>query len=168
MTATCRGHPVLACLALVLPVLLADFVTGPRVRFPILYVLPVMLAGWLNKGPLAYSLAGALPVVGLLSFPPWSQADLFPMPVLNTTIKAAALAVVAYLVGRTAAQSRRLKVLEGILKICASCKRIQNEKGEFEPVEKYMSDRSAVLFSHSLCPECMKKLYPEFADDRDA
>jgi len=53
-----------------------------------------------------------------------------------------------------------VKILEGILPICASCKRIRNPEGNYEQIESYISKHSEALFSHGICPECMKKLYP--------
>ena len=59
-----------------------------------------------------------------------------------------------------------IKKLEGILPICANCKRIrisdadpQNQKSWMK-IENYLSDRTDAKFSHSICPECMRKLYP--------
>ncbi len=56
----------------------------------------------------------------------------------------------------------RVKVLSGMLPICSSCKRIENEKGQWEQMEVYIRDRSEADFSHGVCPECAEKLYPEF------
>jgi hypothetical protein len=56
---------------------------------------------------------------------------------------------------------RRIKILEGFLPICANCKKIRNQEEQWEQIENYISDNSLVQFSHSLCPECMQKLYPD-------
>jgi hypothetical protein len=58
----------------------------------------------------------------------------------------------------------KVKTLEGILPICASCKSIRTETGAYEQIEAYVSRHSEAQFSHGICPECMKKLYPEHAD----
>jgi PAS domain S-box-containing protein len=50
-----------------------------------------------------------------------------------------------------------VRVLRGILPICASCKRIRNDGGGWEPVESYVRDHSHAEFSHGLCPDCAKK-----------
>lgn len=55
---------------------------------------------------------------------------------------------------------RRIKILEGFLPICANCKRIRNQN-HWEQIENYISRHSLARFSHSLCPECLKKLYPD-------
>ena len=59
-----------------------------------------------------------------------------------------------------------IKKLEGILPICANCKRIRTSDADprsqqsWMKIESYLSDRTDAKFSHSICPECMKKLYP--------
>jgi len=59
-----------------------------------------------------------------------------------------------------------IKTLKGLLPICASCKKIRNDKGHWEQMENYIRDRSEADFSHSLCPECVQKLYPGYNTDK--
>ena len=59
-----------------------------------------------------------------------------------------------------------VKVLSGLLPICAACKKIRDENGRWAPVESYVRTHSQADFSHGLCPECAHKLYPEFQDDK--
>lgn len=54
----------------------------------------------------------------------------------------------------------KVKLLSGLLSICASCKKIHNEHGQWEYLETYIRNRSAADFSHGLCPECLQRLYP--------
>ncbi|HEY7585423.1 MAG TPA: hypothetical protein VH866_02820 [Candidatus Deferrimicrobiaceae bacterium] len=56
----------------------------------------------------------------------------------------------------------RVKALSGLLPICASCKKIRDDKGYWNQIETYIKERSEAEFSHSICPECRKKLYPDF------
>lgn len=55
-----------------------------------------------------------------------------------------------------------LKILKGLLPICASCKRIRDDKGIWQVLESYIDSHSEASFSHSVCPECAQKLYPDF------
>jgi PAS domain S-box-containing protein len=55
-----------------------------------------------------------------------------------------------------------IKALKGILPICSSCKKIRDDKGYWQQIETYISDHSDAEFTHSLCPDCIKKLYPDF------
>lgn len=58
----------------------------------------------------------------------------------------------------------RVNLLSGMLPICASCKKIRDDKGYWNQIETYIRDHSEAEFSHGICPECAKKLYPEFYD----
>ncbi len=55
----------------------------------------------------------------------------------------------------------QVKVLSGLLPICASCKKICDEHGQWDSVEKYIHDHSGANFTHGICPECSLRLYPE-------
>jgi len=59
----------------------------------------------------------------------------------------------------------QVKKLSGLLPICASCKKIRNDSGYWQQVEVYVREHSEAEFSHSICPECARKLYPEFYED---
>lgn len=54
-----------------------------------------------------------------------------------------------------------VKLLEGILPICANCKQIRDGEGYWNQVESYIKEHSEAEFTHSICPDCVKKLYPE-------
>ena len=55
--------------------------------------------------------------------------------------------------------------LSGLLPICASCKKIRDDKGYWKKIETYISSHSKVEFSHSICPDCAQKLYPELYNE---
>lgn len=55
-----------------------------------------------------------------------------------------------------------IKTLKGFIPICANCKKIRDDDGFWEQIEEYLGERSEAVFSHSLCPDCTKKLYPDF------
>ena len=52
--------------------------------------------------------------------------------------------------------------LRGIIPICSSCKKVRDDKGYWNQLESYIRDHSEADFSHSICPECAKELYPDF------
>ena len=54
-----------------------------------------------------------------------------------------------------------VKTLSGLLPICASCKKIRDDKGYWNQIEIYIRNHSNAEFSHGICPDCAKKLYPE-------
>ena len=51
----------------------------------------------------------------------------------------------------------KVKTLSGMLPICASCKKIRDDKGYWMQIESYVRDHSEAEFSHGVCPECAKK-----------
>jgi PAS domain S-box-containing protein len=63
------------------------------------------------------------------------------------------------LITKLQAALAEVKTLSGLLPICASCKRIRDDKGDWQQMEYYVSDHTDASFSHGICPECMKKLY---------
>lgn len=59
----------------------------------------------------------------------------------------------------------QVKTLRGLLPICASCKKIRDDEGYWNKLETYIQKHSEAEFSHGICPECAKKLYPEYFGD---
>jgi PAS domain S-box-containing protein len=58
----------------------------------------------------------------------------------------------------------QIKTLKGLLPICSSCKMVRDDSGYWNQIEAYIQAHSEAQFSHSLCPECAKRLYPEVYD----
>jgi PAS domain S-box-containing protein len=58
-----------------------------------------------------------------------------------------------------------IKTLKGMLPICSACKKIRDDKGYWSQIEAYVSEHSEAEFTHSICPECARKLYPGYCDD---
>ncbi len=59
-----------------------------------------------------------------------------------------------------------IKTLSGMLPICSSCKKIRNDKGYWQQLEEYLCMHSEAEFSHGICPECARKLYPDLYEDK--
>ena len=55
----------------------------------------------------------------------------------------------------------KVRTLSGLLPICSSCKKIRDDKGYWNQLEAYIQEHSDAAFSHGICPECFKKIYPE-------
>ncbi|MDH3359505.1 MAG: DUF3365 domain-containing protein [Desulfobulbaceae bacterium] len=62
----------------------------------------------------------------------------------------------------------KVKILNGMLPICASCKKIRDDKGYWNQIEAYIGKHSDATFSHGICPDCAKTLYPECHLDTQA
>ena len=58
----------------------------------------------------------------------------------------------------------KVKTLGGLLPICASCKKIRDDKGYWNQIETYIQEHSEAAFSHGICPQCVEKLYPGLSE----
>jgi hypothetical protein len=56
---------------------------------------------------------------------------------------------------------KRIRLLEGFLPICANCKKIKTTEDQWEQIEEYITKHSLAQFSHSICPDCARLLYPD-------
>jgi ligand-binding sensor domain-containing protein len=62
----------------------------------------------------------------------------------------------------------QVKMLRGLLPICASCKKVRDDTGYWNQIETYIHERSEAEFSHSICPECLERFYPEFLTKQES
>ena len=147
-------------------VLLIDYATGKFIMFPILFVIPVMLAAWFSAKRTAYALAVVLPLGRLAIASLFDKPDPFVFLAINALIRMVVLGLLAFLVARTSRQTKelaqRVKQLEGILPICMFCKRIRDGQENWHPLEVYISQHSKANFSHGICADCAKKHYGEY------
>jgi PAS domain S-box-containing protein len=61
----------------------------------------------------------------------------------------------------------RVKTLSGLLPICASCKKVRDDHGYWQKLEIFVHEHSEAEFSHSICPDCMETLYPEYVKPKE-
>ena len=66
------------------------------------------------------------------------------------------------LIGELTEALGNIKTLRGLLPICASCKKIRDDRGYWQKVESYISEHTQAEFTHGICPECLRRLYPEY------
>jgi K+-sensing histidine kinase KdpD len=159
-----------------------DWVSGYDFQFFVFYLIPIAIAAW-TAGPIrAY-------LVALLSAIVWFAADEFsghPYTHLgylfwNTAIRLVSFLIVAYAVARIRwllTEERKIsddlrealaqtKTLRGLLPICASCKKIRNDKGYWQKIEEYVEKHSNAQFTHGLCQECAAKLLKDAGIEED-
>jgi K+-sensing histidine kinase KdpD len=157
---------LLICCLIIAPIVLAaDYLTGPLIRFPILYLVPIVLAAWSNNLRWGLVFAVAMPLVHLSFTKFWITPFRLIDATINTSIRIIVFVGFAYLANRVAVQKRQLEkevqTLEGILPICSFCKKIRNQDGNWESIESYIKKNSEAEFSHGVCPDCCKTEYPE-------
>lgn len=165
-----EGHrsvlPIVWILMSVL-ILWIDYGISPFFEFPFLFLVPVLFASWYNGKEWGLTLSVFLPLVRLYFNTVWNVPWTVLFSVLNATTRMGVLALIVVLAGRVAQQQRKLQeevhTLEGLLPICSYCKKIKDENGNWNIMEKYISERSEAAFSHGICPDCLEERYPEIA-----
>ena len=55
--------------------------------------------------------------------------------------------------------------LSGLLAICAGCKKIRDGEGRWHPIEFYLQERFGLRFTHTMCPDCVRRLYPDVCQE---
>jgi hypothetical protein len=147
-------------------VAMADYASGPAIHFPILYTLPVAWAAWLGYRRL--SSASGLALVLWRAFIEGVVWRSDPNPVIlavNGVIRLIVLVTISLLVYQVGESIRQLTtevaLLQGILPICAYCKRIRNEADAWQSLEGYIASRAPGRFTHGICPSCARSHFPE-------
>jgi len=140
----------------------ADYFIGPLSQFPVLYVIPVSLAAWYSGRWPAVALAIAVPFFHLVYLLLAMQGTTDTMLLATMTVaRGAVILVMALWFARLSEHERQLLryvvKLEGLLRICSVCKSIRNERGVWEPLEAFITDRSEADFTHGLCPRCVAR-----------
>jgi hypothetical protein len=161
------------CLSgLAVVMLLGDYVAGPTIQFPILYLIPVSLASWYSGFGWGLGFAVTMPLIRLyFSEMLWPIHQTMFDASINTIIRILVLGGMAFLVSRTAGQTRtlanRVNVLEGFLPICSFCKKIRDQNNTWQPLEQFITDRSNARFTHGFCPDCGQRHYGQFFNTGD-
>ncbi len=156
-----RRHTWSAALWIALSIgcLAVDYALGPFIQFPIVYLVPVSLAAWNNGRILGLALAIILPLCRLYFITLWDPPWTFLESVVNAAIRIAVLASFAWLIDRTARQTRRLSsevlLLTGMLPVCSLCRKIRQAGGGWQPLDTYVL-RNPGEFKHELCPDCAR------------
>ena len=144
-------------------------ITGPVLLFPILFVLPVTLSAWCYSARWAYALATLLPI-GRLLIAVFVDAPAPPGYMLaNALIRIVVLGFMAFLVSRTARQTKALEErVAGLVTMCAWSRTVEYE-GEWISFEEYLKRRFNLDTSHGISPAEAKKAFGDLKpNDRNA
>jgi hypothetical protein len=170
-----KGNSILVVIALsVLALGYIDYATGYEFGFFVFYFLPIAIAAWKLGFTSSY-------LISILSSVVWFLADIhsshlyssIALGFWNTIIRLFSFLIIAHATSkirlllakeRETAQALRdalsqIKTLSGLIPICASCKKIRDDKGYWNQLETFIQEHSEAEFSHGICPDCMKKLY---------
>lgn len=143
-----------------------DFLAGPILMFPVLFVLPVGLMAWNCGLGTALKLGFVLCAIRFcIQHFAWGIPHPLPVALINAGIRMCMLFFITFLLGRLSALTRelreRVRTLEGILPTCAFCKNIRDEAGNWHEIEEYVTNHSEAKFSHGVCPRCATEHYGE-------
>ncbi len=140
-------------------VFLIDLFFPRGVAIGMLYAIPVLLAARSQQPRFTFIFAAACTVLAVLGYI-FSAPSAIPWMVLtNRILSITVLWGVALLSLQHLKATERINLLHDLLPMCASCKKIRDDKGYWSQVEVYVRERSDAEFSHGICPECMKTLY---------
>ncbi len=133
----------------------------------IVFLLPLILSSWFwgQHAGIIMSIIGVILNLVIMIFLKYDVNR----DVLSIGIGIMSYTIIALIVGHLVQLNERLrnaitqiKTLQGLIPICASCKKIRNDKGYWQTVESYIQQHSDADFSHGICPECLPKLYPKY------
>jgi hypothetical protein len=158
-----------------------DYITGYEIGLSLFYLMPIAFAAWFGgKYPgifisvLCVMTIALTDVIAGKVYPryfveSWNllmHLGFFVIFSLLLSILKFEFAERTRLIQELQEALGEIKQLSGLLPICASCKKIRDDKGYWNQIESYISKHSEAKFTHGICPECAKKLYPEFYKDK--
>jgi hypothetical protein len=132
---------------------------GAALALPV--VLAALYTGWFPALALAIALPLAPWLVTVVRADAWSASS-FGAAALRIAVLLVIARLAARRVPREADVEREVAVLRGLLPICMHCKSIRNERGEWEPLESYFTQRTETTFTHGLCRRCADVHYPDY------
>ncbi len=154
-----------------------DYITGRDFGFFVFYFIPIAYTAWRT------GLRSAI-AVSILSEATWFTADFVTVhnfaflffSLWNSLIRLIAFLLLAFFINKISmllaierkkteelqAAFAKIKTLGGLIPICSSCKKIRNDQGYWEQIEKYIEEHSDADFTHGICEACAKKLYPSY------
>ena len=163
-----EGRAVALCVVLSMAIFIVDSLIPLGVAGGVPYILVVLASLWAPRRRLTWYAAigtSILTVVGFFSSP--VGGELWKV-LFNRSIAVFAIWTTAGLsVQRQMIQEQKdkaiseLRVLSGLLPVCAGCKKIRDDKGSWNQIELYIRDHSEATFSHGYCPECKEKALAE-------
>lgn len=146
-----------------------DLLLPRGIAIGILYVVPILISLQPRQTKLTLAAGGICTGLVTLGYVLSPEQGAVPwMALANRGLSIAAIWVTVFLSHRHAEATEQIEALQSLLPICSSCKKIRDDKGYWSQVEHYFETHTKTTFTHSLCPYCVRKwypeLYPELAD----
>ena len=129
----------------------------------VLYVAPVLLVGLgtARRNPRIVAIASACSALTVIGFALASTSSVLGVAVVNRVLSLLAVWMAASLCLLCLRVEDSPDAARGVLPICSSCKKIRDEEGQWNHLEAYFSEQFAVKFTHGICSDCVRQLYPE-------
>jgi hypothetical protein len=148
-------------------ILAANFNSDPYVDFPMLFIIPVLLAAWYSGRWWGLGLAIGMPLVRLLfTIVVWDVPWTLVHSIVNASIRITVLSSFAVLTDLLHQQQYRIKVLEGLLPICHNCKRIRDEENQWLPIDLYLNQHAGTIFLQGICSDCLQLLTSQISEQK--
>ena len=178
-----RAFRTAAGLLVLLMIGIVDYLTGYEFRMEPFYLAPLAFAAWyidrntgfvlsaITVGIITLSDALTGKTFGHILLELWNASTLLGFYLLVVFLLSRLRSTMqerADLIRELQATLKEVKELRGILPICSSCKKIRTDEGYWQNVEEYLRHHTNAEFSHGLCKECAKKLYPEFYNEENS
>lgn len=181
MTAALRERPVqtapwlmMLTAGLAAAIFVLDLFAPLGVAVGMLYVVPVLLSSWSPRRQFTLTVAIASMALAVLGFLLSPLSGILWIAFANRSLALFLIWVTASLslwhrqadvekgelVRQLEDTLAHAKTLRGLLPICASCKKIRDDQGCWNYLESYIQAHSDAHFTHGLCPECQRQLYP--------
>ena len=160
---------VILCIAVSLIIFGIDSFLPLGVAGGVPYILVILLSMWSSETKLPYQLAILVSILTIAGYFISPHGGEMWKVFVNRFLALFAIWVTAILsMKQKKAQEEKanafakLKILNGLLPICMSCKKIRSDDGYWGQIEMYIREHSEAEFSHGICPDCAKELYPDF------
>jgi len=139
-----------------------DLLLPRGVAVPMLYIIPILLAVGCRQHWFRVSVAAGCTALTLIGY--WFSDAGAPawIALSNRALAVTAIWISAVLAWRHLYARQHINVLKSLLPMCASCKKIRDDKGYWSQVEEYLETQTKTMLTHGICPECIQKWYPDF------
>ena len=164
---------IIICLLMATGIFIIDTLIPLGVAAGVMYIIIVLISLWSKNGKITFYMAiigSILTILGFYSSP--SGGELWKVLTNRSLSLFAIWAVTVLSIQRKRIYDQKekalseLKILTGLLPICAACKKIRNDEGYWERIEGYIMAHSQATFTHGICPECNEELYGDLLSKR--
>jgi hypothetical protein len=147
-----------------------DFLAGPIVFFPVMFIIPVTLMAWNCGMRTAFRMGAVLCLIRFCNQYVWGIPYTVPVALINGLLRVSIFFFITFLCAKLSEQTQalraRIRTLEGILPTCSFCKDIRDEEGHWHQIESFVASRSEARFSHGVCPTCAAKHYGDILNKK--